>query len=189
MSIKYKLKGTSDFETIEHYTKDCGDLLNPLEQIAIHYETCLRKHAGKLDNSARGRWFEQCVYDAFKKLGLNPLLHCRDKEKNIEVDFTFTHIKPRLGVHTKTSLRERWKQADRDALACGDHNVRMRMYDGCCDDVQHMLLVHKEKADFSWQMQEKLCRKRLAESCGFEAILSVAVPEHLEQLRQWLCKP
>lgn len=73
------------------------------------------------NNAARGLWFECCVYDALIKFGISKTdiithidnSHGKDAEADIMVN---VRANGSVVIFCKTSLRERWKQEERDAI-------------------------------------------------------------------------
>lgn len=92
----------------------------PMERLANRHFTAIctgiRRHTTKKDPQARGSLFELCIYDLLARLVPKTELEtCIQmvKGKNAEADFL---VSKRTAILAKTSLRERWKQIDRDAM-------------------------------------------------------------------------
>jgi len=117
-----------------HLTRDVPDGLSGDlgGRIVAHYAGALDASRGKLDNSTRGSLFEATVYDGLVYYGvaeerIGSKLDASwlgQRTLNAELDIV---VSPRgvafdksdpstwaFGLLLKTSLRERWKQIDRD---------------------------------------------------------------------------
>jgi hypothetical protein len=111
------------FEALQLYTKHVqSSSLAVAERIAAHFCALLRQKGLQQNNSRNGRHFCLCVYDALVAAGIPPQrieLNVRaDPRRNDDIDLrvtlSATHQRYVL-FYLKTSLRERWKQVDRDA--------------------------------------------------------------------------
>jgi len=86
------------------------------------YETFLKSKHIKLQGTTTGHTFELLIADSMMKFGVDQtrfFFHAKSDTKNTDIDLL---ILPKQGNYKstalmmKTSLRERWKQEDRDAL-------------------------------------------------------------------------
>lgn len=124
---------------VEHFPRspldsENGEIVNQTRNISIppflpnerahsHYRALLSVPHSRPGNSVKGRRFETCVIDALVAAGVNPNRMEFNKDvsngKDVEVDI-IVHPSKKGGVTyflmLKTSLRERWQQADRTAM-------------------------------------------------------------------------
>jgi hypothetical protein len=111
------------FDVLQLYTKHISVAgLSAADRIAAHYCALLRQRGLQRNNSSNGRHFCLCVYDALVAAGIAALrleLNVRaDPRRNDDIDIrvTVSALTQRYVLfYLKTSLRERWKQIDRDA--------------------------------------------------------------------------
>lgn len=94
----------------------------PGSHISSHMEALEKHPMISNKNNVRGSMFEYCVYDALAlwvdETRISRGVHL-SKKHSVEVDYV---VLPDNGgsifyLFAKTSLRERWKQVDRDAMA------------------------------------------------------------------------
>jgi hypothetical protein len=114
-----------DFRHHTRHTSLAG--LTPAERAAAHYTTLLQSPTLKLSNTRNGYCFCVCVYDALVAAGVDPqriTFNSRaSKERNDDIDLRIAPSNPTKAmtcIYLKTSLRERWKQVDRDARIAKD---------------------------------------------------------------------
>jgi hypothetical protein len=96
--------------------------LTPAERIAAHFCAMRLQRSLQHNNSMIGRQFCLCVYDGLRAAGIPEeciTLNVRaSKARNDDIDICVTlptHPERVYLFYLKTSLRERWKQVDRDA--------------------------------------------------------------------------
>jgi hypothetical protein len=86
------------------------------------YEMFLKSKHIKMQGTTTGHTFELIIADSMMKYGVDQnrfFFHAKSDTKNTDIDLL---ILPKIGYYKsfalmmKTSLRERWKQEDRDAL-------------------------------------------------------------------------
>ena len=124
------------------------------ERAAAHYTALLQDRTLKRSNTSNGYWFCICVYDALLAAGVSPeriTFNTRaNKKRNDDIDLLIEPSVPTKAVmcmYLKASLRERWKQVDRDARIAKDHwgkstQTVCLIYaekgaQGFCDDLNH----------------------------------------------------
>lgn len=173
--IRHSHIRTDDIEVMQLYTKRMTDS-DPLKGIRRHFEVCIERHRGDVAKGTRGKWFEICCFDAFVKLGHQPVTH-KYEPKQAELDFWFAE--QRIGVHAKTSVRERWRQADRDALVyrLGASGVQPK---------QQLLLIHKEQPGHTVRQCVNKCRALEEKAVALDRVFSACVPQHMEELELML---
>jgi len=118
-------------EDLRHFTRRLD--LPPAESIQANYEAV---HSAVLLNrrapaAASGALFEQCIYDAMCRSGVDPSWIQTGVDladgNNAEADFVISvPSRGRRAVFVKVSLRERWKQIDRDAMVIGYRHNDLR---------------------------------------------------------------
>jgi hypothetical protein len=115
-------------EDIRHLTHHVAtDDLSTAERMAFHYTTLVGQHVLPLSNSDKGRLFTVCIYDGLVHGGVAPermRLNVRASERHHDdIDIRITPVSAShdyVCLYLKTSLRERWKQVDRDARIARD---------------------------------------------------------------------
>ena len=119
---------SSDWHTIEHaLRKVITNPANPAETIHKNYEALLKNKSLANSSTKRGNWFEVAIIDALIQAGvetnrIEKNVHL-NKQRNVEADIVvYPTDRESLDGWTfilmaKTSMRERWKQWDRDAQA------------------------------------------------------------------------
>ena len=112
----------------------------------------------KLENNSRGAYFEIVLFDGIAASAKGDTSRIktgvRDSRpnRNAEVDFIVSGCGRRMdmaaGIHAKTSLRERWRQPDRDTLVIkSNKDTRELMLSDLCDleaEIKFWLLGYKE---------------------------------------------
>lgn len=115
-------------ENIQHHTRGVVEGgLSFAERAAAHYTAYLQDRTIKRNHTRNGDWFCFCIYDALIACGVAPERVIFDtrasKERNDDIDLLIATGLPtqaRMCLYLKTSLRERWKQVDRDARIAKD---------------------------------------------------------------------
>ena len=108
-SIFEKLFGQTDFEHIQYSS--------PQDYIRQYWNKFLER--GKHSNSVNGKFFELIIYTLLYREGLVPF-YTQAKVAfvpNIEFDTILYTVSSPICLSLKTSLRERYKQADLEAIA------------------------------------------------------------------------
>jgi hypothetical protein len=89
-------------------------------RVVEHY-TKFKKHPHFSKNgSSTGQFFELIFTEALSAVGVSASrqkLHLKHEKTNVEVDVFVVGAKRPIIILLKASLRERWKQEDRDAMA------------------------------------------------------------------------
>lgn len=115
-------------EDLQHVTRGIVvDGLSFPERAAAHYTAYLQDRTIKRNHTRNGDWFCFCIYDALVACGVTPeriIFNTRaSKERNDDIDLLIEpclSTQSRMCLYLKTSLRERWKQVDRDARIAKD---------------------------------------------------------------------
>ena len=113
--------------------------LSPAERCAAHWRAILSHSTFSSKPGPRGRTFERVLYDGLVSAGINPVritmnidVTKKGRKLHAEVDILIepAHEGKKACGYSKTSMRERWKQIDRDGMIAkqvfGDkyvHNV------------------------------------------------------------------
>jgi hypothetical protein len=109
-------------------------------RVVSHYLT-FKKHPHFSNNgSTSGQFFEMVFTEALSVVGVSlsrQWIHVKHGETNVEVDVFVVGAKRPIIILLKSSLRERWKQEDRDALAIR-HNEK-----GCASALYQQLDIGK----------------------------------------------
>jgi hypothetical protein len=142
-------------EDFRHHTRLVNaEGLTFAERAAAHYTALLQDRTLKRSNTSNGYWFCICVYDALLAAGVSPeriTFNTRaNKKRNDDIDLLIEPSVPTKAVmclYLKASLRERWKQVDRDARIAKDHWGKSTQtvcliyaekgVQGFCDDLNH----------------------------------------------------
>jgi hypothetical protein len=156
--------GTLVLPDLQHWTRNVPDHRgHPGHRITEHYEAILKYNAEK-NNSKKGAYFEAVVYDALVFEGVDPdriglsvdVSNLRDADADFLIappGKTFAWASGNnwidcTAILCKTSLRERWKQVDRDAGII--HGITRGDVFG---------LVHKEQTDSSLEKMQRLLQR------------------------------
>ena len=93
------------------------DKMKPYEIIGKYYDRYKSEYVP--NNSLNGSIFEYLLLIVFLREGITPIYYQAKLTfvPNIDFDILFYNRKTPVSVSAKTSLRERWKQADIEAMA------------------------------------------------------------------------
>jgi hypothetical protein len=133
MSVQFNplLFSEEAFDFIQRNCTAETEDLSLSDTIARNYEQISSSHRFQQNGQFRGQAFEIIVADAVKKaVGDTPQIrgHVKYANQNAEIDIVIDYGDSVHGLFLKTSLRERWKQEDRDALLFRDgQNHFMRL--------------------------------------------------------------
>jgi hypothetical protein len=104
------------FEDLQHITARVDNRgLHPSERVVKHFDTINAFFPGPgISRNMRGSLFEWLIYDAVVAHGVRIVRTNIDlgRGRNAEADLVSSND---VAILAKTSLRERWKQPDRDA--------------------------------------------------------------------------
>ena len=162
---------------------DPTDGLSISETICTNYERISNSHRFQQNGQFRGQAFEIIVGDALAKaLSETPAVirgHVSYSSQNAEIDVAIDYGDSVHGIFLKTSLRERWKQEDRDALLfSGERNHFPRLESALGHKVKRFTpwsLVYKEQQQMAPEQAVQYVRRRSQFFAGIEAerIMSV----------------
>lgn len=190
MTLKYshpKLtqtkQGTCMWTDVVHWTSSVPDA-TPLEDLLNENFQAILAGAGAHNKikspTARGRYLEMCIYDFIARVVLEEggsldriELHVDMRDgKHAEADFL---IYRKLAVLVKVSLRERWKQVDRDAgLMQNGYGRRKGGF------LVHTLFYAEKDSDDFRQARKKA--SSVMSQCAAEIIaVSIKDPEYLRE--------
>ena len=109
-------------------------------RVVEHYVK-FKKHPHYSNNgSTSGQFFETIFTEALAAVGVEiprQKIHLKHDATNVEVDVFVVGAKRPVIILLKTSLRERWKQEDRDAMAI-KYNIK-----GCADSLYEQAGIGK----------------------------------------------
>ncbi len=124
--------------------------MNPAKRASSHWGVLKKSKHLSNANTKVGRWFTMVVVDALVAAGVAPSSikmnydpTKEDKELDCDLDilvFAAQESLQNVVLYCKTSLRERWKQADRDAMLA-DHYLKGK------SKTYHALITWKEKPE------------------------------------------
>lgn len=171
---------TFQAKTLRHLTEDVTPDLGAC--IQVHYQEVWKTLVRQSKNpaAASGLLFEQCVYDAMCQSGVDPAWITTGVDladgNNAEADFLIsppgTHSRV---VFAKVSLRERWKQIDRDAIVIGYTNKKLQ---------DHMSLIFL--AEHQGDTIAQATRKAAVTEAQLYSRARVITAIHHESVRLWL---
>lgn len=113
-----------DWEDLTHHTRRVKNGLSPSEYIVQHFDAVKGSFHGKPNVAVLGLLLEVCVWDALARFDISILAWGADLSGNGKHADADILVRPKdtaahpfdVALLIKTSLRERWKQLDRDAM-------------------------------------------------------------------------